>query len=101
MTDVSKLGTLRLKNDGALQFKGPSTAHCFGVPYVTLDIGGIRREGEPSLSLDDMNEAFRHLMNVIDEYTEGADQIAWRLYPEMSHTDDNRWTARCRLAVWK
>lgn len=101
MTDVSKLGTVRLKNEGALQFKGPPTSHCFGVPYVTIDIGGRREEGTPLVLVDDMHEAFKHLMNAIDEYTEGADQIAWRVYPEMSQTDDGRWFALCRLAVWK
>lgn len=101
MTDVSKLGTVRLKNEGALQFKGPATSHCFGVPYITISLGGIHWDGTPVATVDDMHEAFRCLMNAIDEYTEGADQIAWRLYPEMSHTDDGMWTARCRLAVWK
>ncbi len=101
MTDVSKLGTVRLKNEGALQFKGPATSHCFGVPYQTFALGGVVEEGGDVEWVDDMHKANKLFFGALDEYTEDAKQIAWRSYPEITKTEDGMWTIRARLAVWK
>lgn len=101
VTDVSKLGTLRLKNEEALQFRGPRTNHCFGIPYVSFGIRGVRKEGDAVQSVDDIYEANRLFFSELNDYTKDAKQIAWRLYPEVTQTEDGMWTIRARLAVFK
>ena len=101
MIKASQLGTIRLKNETALQFKGPATAHCFGVPYVTLSIRGVAKEGEYLECANDMHEANRLFFAELDEYTKDAWQIAWRSYPEVRELAPGAWNVRCRLAVWK
>jgi hypothetical protein len=85
----------------ALQFSGPKTNHCFGTPYVTFALGGIKPEGGDQEWESDAKTAHDRFFTELNEYVSGAQQIAWRLYPEMTITDDRMYTLRCRLAVWK
>jgi len=103
MNDVPKFGYFRLKNEEALQFKGPDTSHCFGVPYQTFALGiGVKEEGSSDAQwVDDIYKANMLFLGALDEYTADAKQIAWRLFPEYSNNEEGLWTVRCRLAVWK
>lgn len=100
MTDLHALGQVRLDNE-ALQFTGPKTSHCFGVPYVTLGIAGVMEEGSDMEWESTMKAAHARFMEALNDYTKDATQIAWRLYPETRWTDDGMYTVKCRLAVWK
>lgn len=101
MTEHSNLGAIRLRNEYALQFAGPKTSHCFGVPYVTLGIGGVREEGSDLQWASTVEEANQRFFADLYDYTDGAKQIAWRIYPEIMETEDGMFGIRCRLAVWK
>lgn len=100
MTEHSNLGLICLDNE-ALQFSGPKTNQCFGVPYVTFALGGVAKEGGDVEWDGSAKEAHNRFFTELNEYTKDAKQIAWRLYPELQWTDDGMFTMRCRLAVWK
>lgn len=97
---MCNLDLIVLKTD-ALQFVGPKTNHCFGVPYVTFALGGIKPEGGDQEWESDPKVARDRFFAELNEYVSGAQQIAWRLYPEGMESEDGMFSIRCRLAVWK
>ncbi|MEN9936022.1 MAG: hypothetical protein RLZZ387_2601 [Chloroflexota bacterium] len=84
----------------ALQFDGPSTNHCFGIPYVSFGLLGVLDEGDTVPSAKGHAEAVRLFMAGLEGYVEDAEQIAWRMRPYMRRTEDGRWAIKCRLAVF-
>lgn len=101
MREHSNLGAIILRNKDALQFAGPKTNHCMGVPYVTLTIGGVTKEGDDVQWASSVKEANDRFFAGLYDYTDDAKQIAWRVYPELRETEDGMFSIRCRLAVWK
>lgn len=99
MTNINNLGLIRLDTE-ALQFTGPKTNHCFGVPYITFSLGGIKAEGGDLEWEESAEKAHNRFFKELNAYCADAKQIAWRLYPEMQWTPDGMYTMRCRLAVW-
>lgn len=84
-----------------LHFDGPPESHCFGVPYVTLSIGGVKREGDPFEVDVSFPNVFHRLQAEIANYTKDAKQVAWREPPQYVNTDDGKITGFCRIAVFK
>lgn len=98
---MTERSSIILRNEDALQFAGPKTSHCFGVPYVTLAIGGVVKEGGEVQWAGTVEDANALFFADLYYYTDGARQIAWRTFPELTETEDGMFTIRCRLAVWK
>jgi hypothetical protein len=76
-----------------LEFDGPKNFHVFGNIYTS-----ITTDRETGYS--DAQNAREALDWLVQEFIKGADQIAWRVRPEVWMDDKMRWFGYARLAVW-
>lgn len=84
-----------------INFDGPPESHCFGVPYVTLSIGGVKKEGDEFEGDENFTNVFLRLQAEIANYTKDAKQVAWREPPQYINIADGKQTGFCRIAVFK
>lgn len=81
-----------------IEFDGPANWHCLGVHYVTLTHDGLKEQGEPHATMcETMNEAFAKFWLQFEEYSAGAEQIAWRSRPAVEAIG-GKFIALARLA---
>ena len=80
---------------------GPPCAWCpTGEPYVTLAIGGIKREGQPMpVVCNTEQEAIDGWKQSFDEYAASrTGRLYWRHRPEIE-TKDDKVVVYCRLII--
>jgi hypothetical protein len=85
-----------------LEFDGPPNFHVFGNIYTTMTHAGpLDEDHQMILGYPTEESAMRAFHGYMEEFSKGADQIAWRLRPEATKGPDGFWTVRARVAVFR